>query len=153
MVVLPLHGHPTMITRGMTCVVSGLTATSSLTTCLGGILLTSFRLNSSSISSCDSRIKDNKKMPKPILRFKKLSENAFAPVKASSQAAGFDLIRLVYSCPLNRPFLHVIPVPTTTLSRQRARSWSRQTSKSPSQTAATVEWLLDQDWLSRTSLM
>ena len=33
------------------------------------------------------------KMSASVLRFKKLSENAFAPVKGSKQAAGFDLIR------------------------------------------------------------
>lgn len=33
------------------------------------------------------------KMFPPVLKFKKLSENAYAPVKGSQQAAGFDLMR------------------------------------------------------------
>lgn len=45
---------------------------------------------------------------KSVLRFAKLSENAFAPLKGSAYAAGWDLQRSVFHFNRQLPFLILI---------------------------------------------
>ena len=73
---------------------------------------------------------DNKtRMTPPVLRFKRLTENAFAPVKGSPEAAGFDLIRYVKMSDDHVYLMfysHNVTVLMITQSRRKERSLSRR---------------------------